>query len=374
MRFVPTYCIVPGTRLGQTLYGTNGEVLLRDGTVMKESYIEKLCAQGYNGAYIDDDISKDIEIHEIISAELKNKTVKALKTMFIQIETNKATANTRAKDLAEMKELVESILNEITSTKDLMVNMLDIKIFDDYTFYHSTNVTVLSMVMGIAMNLKRNVIMQLGMAALFHDIGKVYISKDILNKNERLTEPEFSEIKEHSVRGYRHLKELLAVPPRTYVGVLQHHEKYDGSGYPNGVAGKDISLFGRIIALTDVYDALTSDRPYRKGLFPSEAMEYIMANGGLLFDHDLVKVFAQKVAPYPIGTYVFLSDGSEGLVVENYEECCLRPKIKIIKNKVKENVAPYHLNLKDDAQTYSITITGMDRGDEIIHSQLPLSQ
>lgn len=363
MRFVPTNCIVPGTRLGQTLYGTNGEVLLRDGTMMKESYIEKLCAQGYNGAYIDDDISRDIEIRETISSELKNKTVKALKTMFIQIETHKSSSNTRDREIADMQSLVESIFNEISNTENLMVNMLDIKIFDDYTYYHSSNVTVLSMVLGIALNLKRNTIMQLGMAALFHDIGKVYISKDILNKAGKLTEEEFNEIKEHSTLGYRHLKDMLSVPPRTYVGVLQHHEKYDGTGYPHGFSGTDISLFGRIIAVTDVYDALTSDRPYRKGLFPSEAMEYIMANGGSMFDHNMVKLFSQKVAPYPIGTYVMLSDGREGLVAENYEECCMRPKIKVIKTPEGFVPEPYYLNLKDDAATYSITITGMDRGN-----------
>lgn len=364
MRFVPTNCIREGMVLGQTLYGSSGELLLREGIVIKDSYIEKIKSYGYNGAYINDDISRDIDIHEIISSELKNKTVNALKNMFIQIERNTNNPASKIRDMQTMHGLVESIFNEISDHKNFMVNMIDIKIFDDYTFFHSTNVTVLSLVLGFALGLNKQTLLDLGMAALFHDIGKVFISKDILNKNGPLTDAEFDEVKNHSLNGYKHLKEVLSLSPKSYVGVLQHHEKYNGLGYPHGISGKDISLFGRIIALTDVYDALTSDRPYRKGLLPSEAMEFIMGNGGVQFDHDLVKVFAKKIAPYPIGTYVYLSDGKEGFVVENYEECCLRPKIKIMKEFSKTLRQSYYLDMKNDMTSFSITIRGMDRGED----------
>lgn len=364
MRFVPANCIREGMILGQTLYGPNGELLLRAGTAVKDAYIEKIKSYGYNGAYIDDDASKDITIHENISAELKNKTVNALKNMFIQIENKSVNQTSKIRDLQTMKSLIESIFNEISEHENFIVNMIDIKIFDDYTFYHSTNVTVLSLILGLSLGLNKQTLLDLGMAALFHDIGKVFVSKDVLNKTGPLTASEFDEIKTHSLRGYQHLKDVLSISPKSYVGVLQHHEKFDGQGYPHGISGTDISLFGRIIAVTDVYDALTSDRPYRKGLLPSEAMEFIMANGGVQFDYELVKVFAQKIAPYPIGTYVYLSDGKEGFVVENYEECCLRPLIKVMKDSSETLEHSYLLDLKSDMATFSITIKGMDRGEE----------
>lgn len=362
MRYVPISCITEGMILGKTLYGSSEEVLLRAGTLLKNTYIEKIRLHGYNGAYIDDELSRDIEIHELVSEELKAKTVSALKKMFIQVETDKANPTSTLRNLQSMRALVENIFDELYNHKNFMVNMLDIKIFDDYTFYHSTNVTVLSLVLGFALGLKKDAMMDLGIAALFHDIGKVFISKDILNKEGRLTEEEYREIQEHSLRGYLHLKDVLTLSPKAYVGVLQHHEKYNGQGYPHGISGKDICLFGRIIAITDVYDALTSDRPYRKGLLPSEAMEYIMGNGDTQFDYSLVSVFAKKVAPYPIGSYVYLSDGREGLVSENFEECCLRPKVKVVKEADGSTGIPYHLDLKSDPSTFSITITEMDRG------------
>lgn len=360
MRFVPAYCIRDGMVLGQTLYGPSGEVLLRNGTIIKDSYIEKIQSLGYNGAYVEDDLSKDIEVHEIISAELKNKTVNILKNTFIQIE--KKDSASKNKNIKKMKALVDSIFNEISSHDNFMVNMIDIKIFDDYTFFHSTNVTILSVVIGIAFGLEKKELLELGMSALLHDIGKVFIAKDILNKNGPLTDVEFNSMKDHPIKGYEHLKDVLSISTKAYVGVLQHHEKYDGQGYPHGKSGKDISLFGRIIAIADVYDALTSDRPYRKAMLPSEAMEYIMGSGGGQFDHELVKLFAKKVAPYPVGSYVYLSDKKECLVVENYEECCMRPKVKVIRDSTGILDEAYYLNLKNDPSTFSITITGMDRG------------
>ena len=142
----------------------------------------------------------------------------------------------------------------------------------------------------------------------------------------------------------------------TEVFIYQHHEKYDGTGYPLKIKGKKISLFGRIIAITDVYDALVSDRPYRKGVLPSEAIEFIMGNSDTIFDQGLVKVLSTRIAPYPIGTCVTLSNGLIGIVVENYSTHCLRPSVKIVQAGDKL-VTPYLMNLKES--NYNVTITGV---------------
>lgn len=361
MRFVPAFCIRDGMTLGKTLYGPNGEVLLREGTYIKEAYIEKILQLGYSGAYIDDDLSQDIEVHEIISAELKNKTVNTVKNTFIQIERH--GIESAAKSLQDISELVERIFEDILSHKDFVVNMHDLKIFDDYTFFHSTNVTVLSVILGMAAGLDKKALLDLGMAALLHDLGKVFIPKEILNKVGPLSDDEFATMKEHPIKGYEHVKRVLSMSTRTYVGILQHHEKFDGGGYPDGKAGEEIALFGRIIAIADVYDALVSDRPYRKALLPSEAMEYLMGGGGGQFDYNLIKIFAQKIAPYPVGSYVYLSDGKEGLVVENYMECCLRPKIKVVKEAANMIDEPFYIDLQNDTSTLAITICGIGNGD-----------
>jgi HD-GYP domain-containing protein (c-di-GMP phosphodiesterase class II) len=138
------------------------------------------------------------------------------------------------------------------------------------------------------------------------------------------------------------------------MGILDHHEKYDGGGYPNNLKGDKISLYGRIISVADVYDALTSDRSYRKALLPSDAMEYIMGSTTTLFDPNVVKVFVKKIAAYPIGTCVKLSNGLTGIVVQNYENFCMRPRIRIFKDHDKE-VNPYEIDLAD-FKTLNITV------------------
>ncbi len=208
--------------------------------------------------------------------------------------------------------------------------------------------------MGVALDLNRNDLNNLGMGAILHDIGKVFIDKKCLNKKGRLTDEEFAEMKKHPIEGYRYIRANFNIPVQASMGVLQHHEKYDGTGYPVQKAGDDISLFGRIIAIADVYDAITSDRPYRKGILPSKAMEYIMGGAGYHFDFELVSIFVKKVAAYPLGTCVKLSNGLMGIVVENFADTSMRPKIRVIE-KDKDQEARY-INLKEDFKTNNLTI------------------
>lgn len=352
MRFVPINCVRNGMICGKKLLGKNGTLLLNKGAVIYDAYIETIKELGYSGIYVDDDVSKEIEIVEVINLDLRLKAVSTIKNVFINLEAGKTIPD---KSVEVINQMVGDIIDDIMSNKQLMVNMMDLKLFDDYTFYHCVNVGVLSIVMGMALGLNKDQLQKLGLAGLLHDIGKVFIPKEILNKPGKLTDQEYEEMKSHTSKGFRYLKEKFNIPTSSYVGVLQHHERYDGKGYPNSISGEKISLFGRIIAVADVYDALTSNRPYREALIPSEAVEFIMASSKAVFDPVVVNTFIQKVAPYPIGTCVILSDEKVGIVVENYSECCLRPKIKIIKHKNKE-VEPYYLNLKEDRNALDITI------------------
>lgn len=349
MRFIAASCLREGMVLGKTLYGLNNQILLTAGTVLNKIYVNRIVMLKYNGVYVEDDLSKDIPVLDILSDELKQKTVKGIKQIFVEstAEISSGRMPKGKKDLSGTKMLVESIVEDILDNKNLMINMVDLKIFDEYTFYHSVNVTVLSIVLGAAIHLTTEELYKLGLSALLHDIGKVFIPKEILNKPGRLTEKEFEIVKSHSEAGYKYIKEGYDVPLKSYVGILQHHERYDGGGYPDGKKFENISLFGRIISISDVYDALTSDRPYRKGMLPSEAMEYIMGGSGTMFDPKLVKVFVKKIAPYPVGVCVELSNGFKAIVAENYEECCMRPKVKVYEQGDKK-INPYEINLADE--------------------------
>ncbi|MBR0597506.1 HD-GYP domain-containing protein [Sinanaerobacter chloroacetimidivorans] len=352
MRFVPTYCLREGMILGDNLYSNSGDLMLSCGTVLTGEYVKSIERLQYNGVYIDDDISKDIPIITVINDSVRAQTVKGIKDIFIHCEKgNKNVKN----DFKSAKLQIENIVDEIFKNRNLMVNMIDMKVFDDYTYYHSVNVAVLSIVLGVALDMDRDELCNLGFAALLHDIGKVFINKDILNKKGQLTHTEFEEIKTHSLLGCNHIKKGYGVSNAAYMGILDHHEKYEGGGYPNNLQGERISWYGRIIAVADVYDALTSDRPYRKSLLPSDAMEYIMASTMTLFDPRVVEVFVKKIAPYPIGTCVRLSNGLTGIVVENYEDLCMRPRVRIFMDKEQQDIDPYEIELAD-YQSLNITV------------------
>lgn len=354
MRFVPLNCIREGMILGDSLYNNIGNLMLSQGQVLTGDYIDAIRRLNFNGIYVDDDISKDIEIYNLISNKVKAESVKAIKNTFIRGENQKKIDK---EDINTAKANIKSIVNEILNQETLMVNMVDLKVFDDYTYYHSVNVAVLSIVIGVALELTENELCILGLAAILHDIGKVFIDIDILNKPSRLTESEFEIMKTHSFLGCEHIRNGYGISLEAYMGILDHHEQYIGTGYPNGYRGTRISLYGRIISIADVYDALTSDRPYRKALLASEAMEYIMGATETLFDPELVEIFIRKVAPYPTGTCVKLSNGKIGIVTQNNGDLNMRPKVRIFQHGA-ERIKPYEIDLSN-YESLNITVTGV---------------
>jgi HD-GYP domain len=354
MRFIPIDFVQEGMILGKPLFGESGNFLLGRGTELVHAYINRIKELGYNGVYIDDEISKGIEIKNLISDHLKNQSVQTLKSIYINTSDSK---NSRFTDKTyKIEELVDKIIDEILDNESIMVNLIDLKVFDDYTYYHSVNVTTLAIVLGTAIQLNKNELYELGMAAILHDIGKLFVDKTVLNKDSELTEEEFDEIRNHSYLGYRFLKDKADIPVKSSVAILQHHEKFNGDGYPNRTSGKDICLYGRILSVVDVYDALTSDRCYRKALMPSEAMEYLMGNGGIMFDPEIVRLFCRRVSPYPIGMLVKLSNGECGIVRENFENWGLRPLIELIDIETKKSKNTFY-DLHKDSHLMNITIT-----------------
>ncbi len=232
-----------------------------------------------------------------------------------------------------------------------MLNLFDMKVYDSYTFFHSVSVTILSVVIGLGMGFSRLMLVNTAYAALLHDIGKTQISQDIINKPAALTFAEYEIMKQHAKNGYEYVRKQFShsVSELAARGVLEHHERINGTGYPGGKKGGAITAIGRIVAVADVYDALVSDRPYRKGIFPVEAMEYVQGNCGTLFDFDVVNTFSQKVALFPTGSCVLLSNGLTALVMQNFEGLTQRPLVKVFMDDGVRLPQPYLLNLSREA-------------------------
>ncbi|MFT9078622.1 HD-GYP domain-containing protein [Ethanoligenens sp.] len=349
MRFISVYCLRSGMVLGRSLHGKNGELLLGQGQVLQASYIERIHHLGYHGVYISDDISDDIEIKAIVNEELRMKAVTAVRDTFISTQTLTGVDGAFEKT----KEIVHRLVDDILASSDTIVNMVDMKVFDDYTFYHSVNVSVLSLLLGVSFSFPEPKLFRLGLGALLHDIGKVFVGKFLLDKPGRLEEDEMREMQKHPIYGYEFLRDHSDLPVTSYIGVLQHHERFDGSGYPYGLKGEEISEFARIISVADVYDALSSNRPYRSAVLSSNAMEYIMGGSGTYFDPVCVNMFVRKVAAFPLGTVVRLSNGMSAIVVCNYADCCTRPSVRILSGEWQDRV----IHLSRERNLRNVTIT-----------------
>ena len=352
MRFIAANCLREGMTLARPLF-RGIDVMLTQGVTLNQSYIGSIQRCGFTGAYIDDELSRDIEITSMISDELRKKTLQDVRKI-----VDIAQAGGKRVRMPDVQMQVEHIIGELSDNRNIMVNMLDLCSYDSYTYSHSLNVAILSIILGMVMNLSTKDMVSLGTGALLHDIGKVFIDKSILQKKGKLTNEEFDVIKTHPRMGYDYIMSQYYFPVKHCRAILEHQEKYDGSGYPFKKAGDQISIYGRIAAVADVYDALTSKRCYRDALPANEAVEYIMGGSGSQFDPKVVKAFTQRIAPYPMGTSVQLSNGWKGLVVENYPSYCLRPKIRVYEQDGFA-VTPFEISLKDDFEYLNITISGI---------------
>jgi len=216
--------------------------------------------------------------------------------------------------------MVQTMVEEIVlQEQPMMLTMSTIKAYDDYTFAHSVNVAILAMYIGKSLGLPKEILERLGICGLFHDLGKIVWPHELLNKVGALNEEEFNQIRQHSLNSIRLIVQRMAVSVhrkgRMLLPPFEHHLKYDLTGYPNLGWDKPLSLCGRVLAIADVYDALTSPRVYRKeAMSPDRALGLMLQGSGTVFDPIILKVFINMLGVYPIGTLLELDGGVLGLV------------------------------------------------------------
>ncbi|MBK1716101.1 HD-GYP domain-containing protein [Thiocystis violacea] len=232
-------------------------------------------------------------------------------------------------DLERANPVIGEMVDSIFRNQDALLGLTRIRNMDRYTFEHSVNVTVLMVSFAHSLELERALIHDIGIGALLHDLGKILVPSEILNKPGRLTEEEFAIMRGHVV----HSRDILAVAPGIPTAALavaaEHHERLDGSGYPDGKAGAQLSRLGQMAAIVDVYDAITSDRVYHKGMEPPLALRKLLEWSPHLFDPRLVQQFIRCVGIYPVGTLVRLRSGRLGIVIESSREGLFQPVVRV---------------------------------------------
>ncbi|WP_127836500.1 HD-GYP domain-containing protein [Clostridium prolinivorans] len=326
--------------LGKNILTNDGKILLKEGVRLNRNYIKKLKELGVFYIYIEDDRLEDVEIEDNKLLELKQAVMKNMSTIL----KNVYSCNKRK--VSESLEIVEDLVDYIINMGDVNKSLYDIQTYDNYTFVHSLDTCIMSCFLGISSGLSGTELNELAIGAILHDIGKIKISNKIINKKGSLTNEEFMEIKKHPLYGKEILIKNINIPYNAIKAVVQHHERVDGKGYPFNLKGNEISKFGKIVCICDVYDAVGSDRVYRKKFSPNEAYELILAGSSQAFDENFVKNFKSTFSVYPLGACVKLSNSVEGYVVRQNKNFPDRPVIRVLyDSKTKLPIEFYEIDL-----------------------------
>lgn len=320
---------------------SNGTVLLQDNVKLNHNYIKQLDSKNIQYIHVSDEISEGIEPNDTISTEKYREVKEVIKDQF--------NMTTKGKNIGLNMNIINNTISElldiITSKRDVSYSINEIRMSDDYLYEHSLNVMVSCLYTGILMQYDKIKLHKLALGALLHDIGKVFIDPEILNKPGKLTPEERVEIEKHPEVGYRYVSdnyrsEISALSKQI---ILQHHEKWNGKGYPNQLGGDSIYGMARICSVADVFDALTTDRVYRKKMPIYKASEYIYSLGHNDFDFDIVRLFLSRIVKFKEGSIVKLSRGYKGIVYNQNKHMLDRPVIKLLVDKNGKNVT--HKNM-----------------------------
>jgi HD-GYP domain-containing protein (c-di-GMP phosphodiesterase class II) len=361
MRLVPTTTLPNGALLARdVLVGRpDGIPLLRAGVAITPDYRDRLLRVGIRAVYIEDELGAGINPPALITTETRQAATRLVSDAFHAAgEAMMAKQLLPQRTIRSLQDIVERILADVASSAGAAMALVDLAAADSYTFQHSIDVTALGLLIGQRLFRERGWLdfrgvrqfhrlderlHMLGLGLLLHDVGKLALPGKLLQKPAALTPDEWELMRSHPRLGL----ELLRgddFSPLVKAIVLRHHERWDGSGYPDGKSGTDIHEMARIAAVADVYDAVTSQRPYAAAQPAREGVRVILEGSGTLFDPDVVEVFAQIVTPFPPGEELLLADGRRAVVVSVPEEALDRPLVRVLEGPG----APYDLALSHE--------------------------
>ncbi|GMT48648.1 MAG: hypothetical protein IEMM0008_0187 [bacterium] len=358
--------LTPDTRLAYPTFSETGKKVQESHIVFTEERINQLLASGIKKIHYK--VPPEIKVRDTkpaIQAFLEKSSYKGPRVIkpetqmkAVQLMTNLVRAindymiEFNSEDLGK---LVDAINDDIDKSEDEIINLLDMIEYDDYTYTHSLNVGIISMFFAKKLRVEKSLIKEIGIGAFLHDIGKINLSKEILNKEDQLSPHEYVILQEHAELGYQMVKNNYTMGELPKEIILHHHERYDGSGYPRGLKENEIKNYVEIVALADVFDALTSKSPIGKSLNTADALEMMMSQGkqyrpSLLqrFVKEMI-IFFREGNFYPVDSYVLLNTNELAKIVVINAQSILRPKVNIISNQHgKRLVKPIPIDLNID--------------------------
>lgn len=318
-----------GMILARPVVSDDMSVLLNENTVLTESMLGLLSSWGIQSLYIKEIIregSENIYSFVIERETFVSKYVDIVRTIKDAFEK---TRYFKEVPLGQMEELTDRTLESLVDVTGVISHLANVKATADYTFRHSLNVAIIAGLLGKWLKVRRKMMREIVLAGLLHDIGKTQIPLEILNKPGTLSAAEMAAVKEHPASGYRLVEDSDRLPQSVKFGILQHHERLDGSGYPAALKGDDITDYARIIAVADIYDAMTSQSMFRSPMTPFAVIAEVCGEMFTRLDPTVALPFANNVRDSMIGYMVRLSDGTEARVVYLDKERFAQPVVKL---------------------------------------------
>lgn len=343
-RFISTRLLKEGMKIDQNLVDQTGRALIARGAYLDDFHIQYLQEKGVGGVYIqegkaDPDELQQIPIPKYTQQVIEKTRVEDRSKVKLTESVRKRVGegiqylyqNTEDGSFAEAtRNIADELMNAIFENDAVAVDISMLKVSDEYTFKHSVDVATMAMIIGKKYGLTQEEVREIGISGLLHDVGKSKIPLEVLNKPGKLSDEEFAMMKQHSLFGFQILKDKPEFSEGIKMGVLQHHEKINGKGYPVGTPAEKIHKYAKIICVADVYDALVTERPYKSAFSKRDAVEMIMAMTQEM-DLTAMQSFLESVILYPVDSVVQLSNGEQAKVVENNPLNALRPKVVSIK-------------------------------------------
>lgn len=324
----------PGMVLADDVYDEDGILLIAGSTQLHGMHIDFLARKLVDYVYIVEKVEEEVEAYESTPALIEAAGQMAVEEKYQNTvikfkEIYKSYKLGRVPVFEVLDDTIEPLFQSILNDESFARRMWQIHAYDDYTFDHSVRVAMISGLLSKWLGLDLSLVKESTLAGLLHDIGKCNIPDEILNKPEELNEEEFKVMKTHSILGYILVKDIAKLPYNVQMAVLQHHERVDGSGYPHGIKGLEINYLAKIVAIADVYCAMTQDRVYKKGVHPFDAMSYMINQCHNTLDFSITRTFLSNVAYFYIGHKVKLSNGQVGEIIMTYKDDPARPMIRV---------------------------------------------
>ena len=334
-KFVRTRLLKEGMKVDERIIDRLGRTLVAKGAVLDDYIIRSLERLGVLGIYIQIEEDQEVKVskkaQEVIDTNKvedrsKVKLTESIKKR-VSVGMQYLYNNTSGKEFSKAtKYIADDLMRAVLEHDTIAIDIHELKVSDEYTFKHSVDVATMAMVIAKQIGMPQNCIYEIGISGLLHDIGKSKIPNEVLNKPGKLTDEEFIMMKKHTLYGYDILKDKTEISDAVRLGVLQHHEKLNGKGYPSGISEDYISPYAKILSVVDIYDALVTERPYKVAYTQRTAVELLMSMTSEL-DIQAMKAFMQTMILYPVNSVVRLSNGELAKVVENHFDCIMRPKV-----------------------------------------------